>query len=184
MTGNYRTIVVTGSHSVGKTTLCEHLIQELRKTHTSTALIPETARTLIARGMPMNDAVSESGIIHYLIEYLVQTRTNKAQLVISDRSVFDLFAYISCSRDPSVRNEYIQLVEEVVIAEIQRVFTYVYVPIEFPLVNDGIRPDQADYQQLIDTKIRHLLAKYNAKTITVSGSTQQRVNKIVSLIPE
>ena len=130
----------------------------------------------------MNDSVSEFGIVNYLLEYLFQTRSQRGEIVISDRSVFDLFAYISTSRPADVRDEFVRLVEETVIAEISRVFLYVYVPIEFPLVVDDVRPAQVEYQQTIDAKIVELLRKYNARTLSVSGPLKERVGQVIAAL--
>lgn len=172
-----RTIVVTGTHSVGKTVLCNHLVEQLSSS-LDVKMIPEMARILIAKGIPMNDEVSEFGIINYIYEYLSLSRKTKASLVISDRSVFDLYSYISVSHPSGVRDEFLKLAEEVVHKEVEKVETYVYVPIEFELQVDGVRPLDLAYQKTIDEKISELLKYFGAKVLTVTGTVQQRVKSV------
>ena len=169
-----RTIVVTGTHAVGKTVLCEHLAQVFSST-LEIKIIPEMARILMARGISLNDRADEFGIVSYVAEYLKYVRETKAQLVISDRSVFDLFAYINVSRSDSVRNEFLRLVEEVVFQEVRRVDVYVYVPIEFKMQLDDVRPADVQYQLAVDLKVRELLTRLGARVLTVSGSVEERV---------
>lgn len=169
-----KTIVVTGTHSVGKTVLCNSLREALAG-RLDVKIIPEMARLLIARGMSMNDKVSEVGIVSYIRTYLKYTRECKASLVISDRSVFDLFVYISVSRPDEVREEFFRLAEEVVHQEVERVHSYIYVPIEFALQADEVRPKDVIYQRTVDKKVRDLLSVFDAKVLTVSGAVEERV---------
>ncbi len=136
-----KTIVVTGTHAVGKTMLCNRLADTLSGT-VDVKVIPEMARILIAKGISMNDKASEFGIVSYISEYLKYTRETKATLIVSDRSVFDLFAYISVSRPDDVREEFLKLAEEVVFEEVRRIDAYVYVPIEFEMQLDDVQACQ------------------------------------------
>src|ERR1022692_192619 len=166
-----KTLVVTGTHAVGKTSLCNRLVETLSNT-TDVKMIPEMARILIAKGISMNDKASEFGIVSYISEYLKYTRETKATLVISDRSVFDLFAYISVSRPDDVRDEFLRLAEEVVFQEVRRVDAYIYVPIEFEMQLDDVRPTDTQYQRVVDLKVRELLEFFQATVITVSRSEE------------
>jgi predicted ATPase len=169
-----KAIVVTGTHAVGKTVLCKRLIDAVSGSRDA-KMIPEMARILIAQGIAMNNKATEFGIVSYIREYLKHWRHVKADLLISDRSVLDLLAYISVSRPMEVREEFISLTEEIVYQEVERVDVYAYVPIEFDMVVDDVRPDDVRYRQTVDDKIRHLLKHFGAKAITVSGSVEQRV---------
>ena len=178
---NSKTVVVTGSHSVGKTVLCEALVDSLSKTE-QVGFIPEMARVLIAQGIPMNDQVSETGITTYIVQYLRCRRYAKGKIIVSDRSVFDLYAYISTSRPADVRDEFVWLAEEIVRAEIATVDLYVYVPVEFAMVLDDVRPAATEYQKAIDAAIVLLLRQFEANYVAVTGTVEQRVQQIVSAI--
>lgn len=173
-----KTIVVTGTHAVGKTVLCNRLLEELSNT-TDVKMIPEMARLLIAKGIAMNDNVSEFAIVSYIREYFRYTRETKAAIVISDRSVFDLFAYISVSRPAEVRDEYFKLAEEVVYQEVQRVDSYVYVPIEFQMPLDDVRPADTAYQRTVDNQVRDLLKFFGARVFNVSGTLEERAAEVL-----
>lgn len=130
----------------------------------------------------MNDSVSEFGIVNYLLEHFVQSREQTGDVIISDRSVFDLFAYITTSRPNDVRDEFVRLVEEIVIAEVSRVSLYVYVPIEFTLEVDDVRPADLEYQKRVDGQIMALLRKFEAPILLVSGSVEMRVNQVLEAL--
>lgn len=172
-----KTIVVTGTHAVGKTMLCNRLAETLSGT-VDVKVIPEMARILIAKGISMNDKASELGIVSYISEYLKYTRETKASLIVSDRSVFDLFAYISVSRPDDVREEFLKLAEEVVFEEVRRIDAYVYVPIEFEMQLDDVRPANIEYQRIVDVKVRDLLKFFEATVLTVSGTVEERVASV------
>ncbi len=172
-----KTIVVTGTHAVGKTLLCNRLVETLSSS-IDVKMIPEMARILIAKGISMNDKASEFGIVSYVSEYLRYARETTATLVISDRSVFDLFAYISVSRPDDVRDEFLRLAEEVVFQEVRRVDAYIYVPIEFKMQLDDVRPADIQYQRAVDLKVQDLLKFFEARVVTVSGTVEERVASV------
>jgi len=174
-----KTIVVTGTHGVGKTSLCNRLVEKLSNV-LDIKMIPEMARILIAKGIPLNDKANEFAIVSYIAEYLRYTRETRAALVVSDRSVFDLFAYISLGRAKGVRDEFFSLAQEVVFQEVQWVNAYVYVPIEFGLLLDNVRPVDAEYQQAVDIKIQELLRFFGATVLTVSGTLEERTTAVTS----
>ena len=90
-------VVVTGSHGVGKSTLAQNLVTVLQPERTVT-LVRETARQLVERGFEVNDKMNEEGFVSYITLYLQSFRASKADLVISDRSLFDLLSLHSQSR--------------------------------------------------------------------------------------
>lgn len=173
-----KTIVVTGTHAVGKTSLCNRLVQMLSGSR-DVKMIPEMARILIAKGIPLNDKASEFSIVSYIAEYLRYSRTTAADLVISDRSIFDLYAYISLSRPDNVRGEFLRLAEEIVFQEVRRVDAYVYVPIEFEMQQDNVRPSDAQYQRAVDCNIQDLLGFFGANVLTTSGTLEERSEAVV-----
>jgi thymidylate kinase len=175
------TIVVTGTHAVGKTSLCNRLVEVLSN-KVDVKMIPETARILMARGIPLNDNASEHAIVSYLYEYLRRTRESEASLVISDRSVFDLYAYISVSRAAGVRDEFLKLAEEVVRQEVERVHAYIYVPIESELQVDDVRPADVLYQKAVDDRIRNLLKFFGARVVPVHGTLDERVAQVMQFL--
>ena len=174
-------VSVSGTHSVGKTILTNQLSGVLSKTR-QVAIIPEVARILIDKGLEMNTAITEFGVCNYLLEYLRYERTIVADVVISDRSLIDLLAYISVNQSVTVRREYLDLVEEVIYMESLRFAFYIYLPIEFPMEFDGVRPADIIYQRAVDTRIVELLHHFGVPFHRVTGTIDERVDQICSII--
>lgn len=57
-----------------------------------------------------------------------------------------------------------------------------YVPIEFPLEEDGIRPDTAT-QYLMDRELHLILDFYHIPYHTLTGTIQERMEKIGGILP-
>jgi len=174
---------ISGSHSVGKTVLAEE-IYEYYKDQLNVVRITEIARILINRGFKLNKDITEYGIINYALEYLKKERKSKADIVISDRSIIDLLSYIKVNKSDKIRKPYISLIEEIVYMEKNRFDLYLYLPIEFPLQIDDVRPSDVKYQQKVDDMILKLLSEYNTNWYEIKGSVKERLEKSVEIIDE
>jgi hypothetical protein len=105
-------------------------------------------------------------------------RASKAELVISDRSLFDLYLYTH-SLEGRLRPLYIEMLHELVFAEAAQVDVYAYVPIEFEMIVDEVRPADLAYQSAIDADVVRLLQHFSLKTITVRGSLSERTETLI-----
>lgn len=170
-------IVLTGAHGVGKSTLAEHLVSELG--HASKAvLVPETARELVRQGFRVNAEMTEEGFISYIQMYLRAVRESEADIVISDRSLFDLYLYTHRSNG-LIRRAYIDMLQELVFIEARLVDFYVYLPIEFPMAVDAVRPPDAAYQTQVDRHAADLLRHFGMRTVVARGSLSERCRTVV-----
>jgi len=57
----------------------------------------------------------------------------------------------------------------------------VYLPIEFGIVPDGLRPLDPEFQQDIDRRILGLLERYGLQHETLTGTVEQRVEALLAL---
>lgn len=151
-------ISISGSHSVGKTTLAERLVEDLNSSM-RISLIPEAARILIKKHFFMNQHITEWGIVNYLHHYLCHERLCNLGTTISDRSLIDLLSYLIVNKSSKIRNKYIYLVEEIVFEESKRFDYYFYLPIEFPISCDNVRPFEISYQKKL-TKLLYIYFSY------------------------
>jgi len=174
---------ISGAHSVGKSTLAKTLIEHYSKKYI-VAEIREVARQLIQSGFRMSQDITEYGIVNYINEYLRLERVLNGDFLISDRSLIDLLSYISVNSSTKVRSNFISLVEEIVYLETAKYDLFVYVPIEIPLEEDGVRPSDLIYREKIDHKIRELLDIYNTSWISVSGTNEERTKIVINKIEE
>lgn len=179
-------ITVTGAHGVGKTSLIEEAIARTGNRE-DISVIREPAREIATRGFYVNDKISLDGVFEYLGYCLAEVRQVQTKLVLTDRSILDLYAYIrdqfphrfSCSLE--------RLIIEQIHAEQHKTRLYIYLPIEFPMEQDDLRPADLEYQAYIDGVIRELLDYFELPTLEVRGTIEERTSKLlkaISSLPE
>ena len=171
-------IVFTGSHGVGKTSLATSVFEAL-KHRCDTTLTPEMARLLVEMGHEVNDRINEDGVVAYLDLYLRHSRKATGQVILSDRSIFDLYVYTHELSGGRIKATYIDLVKELVFAEVQSVASYIYVPIEFQVQADEVRPGDTAYHRHIDEMVLAQFKYFGAKTMTVTGTLEQRRSQVL-----
>ena len=59
---------------------------------------------------------------------------------------------------------------------------YIYFPIEFKSVNDGVRSVNEEWREKIDVEFKNTLDGLNKEYLTVTGSPRQRVNQILKYV--
>jgi hypothetical protein len=173
-------ISISGTHSTGKTTLFNNVINSIDRKHIG--CIPEIARILINKGFKLNQNITEYGIINYITEYLRHERIIQSDIVISDRSLIDLLAYVKTNNSSKIRKKYVDLIEEIVFEESKRFDCYIYIPIEFLLVLDSVRPSDISYQKQVDNTFLQLFDYYRINPVIITGSIEERTKKFLQLI--
>jgi nicotinamide riboside kinase len=172
-------IAIVGSFSTGKTTLAELLARRL-----DLPLLPEAAREVVALGFKLDkDATPETETLIFLKQYNNELSTER---FVGDRSLIDVMAYAGWVLDNQAHTKEMALWEECVqLAErrLRTAYSHVfYLPIEFPIVLDGLRPDDPDFQREIDLRILGLLDAHGIVYETVTGSVEERMAKILGMI--
>ena len=161
---------MVGTHSVGKTTLI-NAIQHPHK-------ISEIARKHLIKNIKPSELSAVNRVIfqnQYWHLQIAEEYTHKERGFLSDRSALDIIAYsIGFFKDSQIE----QLKKEVV----GRYDVLVYIPIEFPLKDDGVRSSNKEYQKLINTNIQQLIQwlaenDENVKMRTLTGTVEQRIKQ-------
>lgn len=166
-----RRIVIVGSFSTGKTTLAEILARRL-----DLPLLPETAREVVELGFNLDkDATPETETLIFLKQYNNELSTPE---FVGDRSLIDVMAYARWVLDNQPRSKESALwdeCEKLAEARLRTSYSHVfYLPIEFPIVLDGLRPDDPAFQLDIDNRIQVLLKGRGISHETVTGSIEER----------
>lgn len=174
-------LAVVGTHSVGKTTLV-HALRDALAGQCDVAILPEVAREMASKGFKLNTDITEYGAITYAREYLRREREVVADVVLSDRSSLDLLAYLTVNRSHKIRTGVLSMIREVAYLESLRFDEYLYLPIEFPLSMDALRPADVTYQKAVDTEIVSLLSSMRVKWTPVQGTVAERVQVVISII--
>ena len=156
MKQNKKRLILTGAHGVGKSTILNHY-KDLGYN-----CITEVVRNLAKTGVNINEMGDEVGQKTIFKEYQKLLKSKKGY--ISDRGLSDVASY----------TVYLALTEKVKKTLADKQFLAVqkfhqdnpdiivcYIPIEFPVVDDGVRSTDENFRSSVDFMIK------NCKYITV-----------------
>jgi deoxyadenosine/deoxycytidine kinase len=176
-----RRIAIVGSFSTGKTTLAEAAAAKL-----GLPLLPEVAREIAAQGFKLDkDATVETETLIFLRQYYNEMVHPE---FIGDRSLVDVMAYAGWVLDNQDRRKEFALWDTCLdIAEhhLRSQYTDVfYLPVEFDIVPDGLRPMDPDFQADIDRRLLDLLGRNAIRHRTLHGSVEQRLDDLLTAVGE
>ncbi len=176
-------IALSGSFSIGKTTLAQALRKSVsvRLGAGEVHLIEETARKVIAAGFRLDRHGTLEAYLAYVSMQLEAERQATARHVIADRSLADLLAYVRTNADPKIPVSFTTALEEIVRLESRYFDWHCYIPIEFPLVVDDVRPDDSSYQRAVDENYRGVLREFQIPFVEVRGTLAQRAEQLSPL---
>lgn len=167
-------IALVGSSSVGKTTVFELLKNRFSKYE----FISETTRTVKSYDFPINERGIDS--TQLAISSLHLFNLLQPHHLILDRCYLDLLVYSNRLNDISPNTKaFIRNMWEKVKGEYTHL---VYFPIEFSVVDDGVRSINEEWRKEVDEEFKVELERYGRQYLTVSGSPMQRVEQITKYI--
>lgn len=172
-------IAITGTHGVGKTTLCKEL--EKLEVFKNYAFIEEVARKEIIKIGKMPTQLCELGKVAFQFSLLSQQMLLESDLqnFISDRSIFDTVGY---SYD-LIHQKGIQIKEIAKYWHDKQPYDFIfYVPIEFALEADAQRLSDIEYQAQIDANIVKTLHELNINYIPITGDIQTRIQMVLDYL--
>ncbi len=168
-------IAIVGSFSTGKTTLAEAGAKRL-----DLPLLPEAAREVAALGFKLDkDATPETEALIFLKQYYNEMTHPD---FIGDRSLVDVMTYAGWVLDNQEWRKEMALWEQcLAIAKhhLRSQYSHVfYLPIEFPIVPDGLRPMDPDFQREIDERMVRILHDNAIDYQTLRGSVEERLDAL------
>lgn len=174
-------IAIVGSFSTGKTTLAEAAAPKL-----GLPLLPEVAREIASQGFELDkDATVETETLIFLRQYYNEM-THPS--FIGDRSLVDVMAYAGWVLEHQDRRKEFALWDtclDIARHHLRSQYTDVfYLPIEFPIVPDGLRPMDPDFQADIDRRLVELLHAYDVKYATLTGGVEVRLDALLDAMRE
>lgn len=172
-------IAIVGSFSTGKTTLAEVVAPKL-----GLPLLPEVAREIVELGFKLDkDATVETETLIFLRQFHNEMTHPE---FVGDRSLVDVMAYASWVLENQERRKEFALWDtcrDIAKHHLRSQYTHVfYLPIEFDIVPDGLRPMDPDFQADIDKRVQHLLAVNAIHYETLTGSVEQRLDDLLQAI--
>ena len=173
-------IGLVGTVSVGKTTLVNALAElpQFKDYHFAT----ERSKYLRDLGIPLNTDSTLKGQTIFLAERVSELMRDK---LITDRTVIDVMAFTNASKSIKQGNK--TSFEEYARNFINEYDYIFYVsPDGIEIEDNGVRETNAEYRDLIDFTIKHIIKNYShrIKNIhTISGTTEERIKQILEVIP-
>ena len=170
-------IGLTGTVSVGKTTLVNAMRAHEKFANYETAT--ERSKYLMNLGIPLNTDSTLKGQFIFLAERATELMVDN---IITDRTIYDVCAFTALAK--SIKDDKKYWFEKAAMQLVNEYDWIIYVsPEGVDIENNGVRTTDADYRQDVDNQIRQMLKRYKPNNIIeVKGSTQQRIDKIVSTI--
>lgn len=173
-------VAFVGSFSTGKTTLAELFAREW-----DLPLLPEVARQVVELGFPLDQtATAETETLIFLKQWRAEITH---QRFVADRSLFDVLAYADWvmehqeteRKEDHLWRESREIATQDLRARYDHVF---YLPVEFPIVLDGLRPDDPGFQADIDSRLRRLLETHDVSHVTLTGTVEERQEQVRSTV--
>jgi nicotinamide riboside kinase len=162
----------TGTMSVGKTTLVNALkeLPEFSEYNFRT----ERSKYLRDLGIPLNTDSTIKGQMIFLAERaseLIQPR------IITDRTVIDVMAFTNLAESIP---HYIGNQFELLASNLIREYDYIFYisPEGIPVEDNGVRTTDIEYRNKVDKEIREILTKRAPQHVELSGTTEERIQKI------
>ncbi len=169
-------IAFVGSFSTGKTTLANLFAREW-----DWPLLPEVAREVVALGFPLDQrATAETETLIFLKQWQAESRHTR---FVADRSIYDVLAYadwVMDNRTTDRKEDHLWwAAREIATDDLRARYDHVfYLPIEFPIVLDGLRPDDTVFQSEIDSRIVGLLEEADVAYEPLTGSVEKRQARV------
>ena len=172
-------IAFVGSFSTGKTTLANLFAREW-----DYPLLPEVARQVVELGFPLDQsATAETETLIFLKQWRAEAVHER---FVADRSIYDVLAYadwVMEHQEQRKENHLWYEVREIAVLDLRARYDHVfYLPIEFPIVLDGLRPDDTAFQADIDRRIRHLLESADVSYDTLTGPVPDRQEQVRQVV--
>ena len=168
-------IGLCGTISVGKTTLVNALKQldQFKDYETAT----ERSKYLRDQGISLNTDSTLKGQIVFAAERSIElVKPN----IITDRTIYDVCAFTLSAKSIGWydRRRFVELMMN--LRDDYDVIIYVS-PEGVDIEDNGVRTTDAEYRKNIDITIQEMLIEYPPKKlINIKGSTEERINTIIS----
>lgn len=167
-------IVITGAHGVGKTTLMNALAKDNIRT------ITQVSRNVISENNFDHSENTTTECQKTIFKELKKALSSKRSY-ISDRGLSCVAAY---TFNKALTNDIPKKVADKQYLDLEKFhkdnpdILVVYVPIEFPLVDDGVRSVDPKFQEEIDFLVKNILETTKIPYITVTGTVEERVAQV------
>lgn len=172
-------IIFTGAQGTGKTTILDYFKNQ------NYNVITEVVRKLSKEGVNINEMGDVEGQRKIFNTYVELFDNNNEY--VSDRGLTDVLSYTMYLSASSSSTEYDELLDEQYnklkeYCELNKDAIFFYFPIEFSVVDDGVRSTSDEFRKMIDSYILGLLKELEIHYYEVRGTIEERINFVKSII--
>lgn len=175
---------LTGTHSTGKSTL----LSKLKEVYPTFYFNDSSTRDVTSKEERRLDEISDDtqNKLFKAIEVkeVELLQVSKTVPTFMDRSFVDFTAYtLAFNKQGKISDTFAAMMQYECEKRLTRnqYDVIFYLPIEFDIVDDGIRSIDVTLQKLVDFEIRNLLSK-QANVRTLSGTIDERLQQISNCI--
>ena len=177
-------IYIQGAQGVGKSTLLNDFVSS---TEFQIKCFNEIARTLIKKGVSHGLEAKKEDYFAYVYRHIANHNyyiKNRFifDLFISDRSIIDVLVYAQICFNDNDTNYVAELCTEYFQMISSDVDLVIYLPIEFEIVDDGVRNFSKDRQKEYDRILKETLVYLGIDFVEISGSRSDRLKKMTELV--
>lgn len=184
-----RLFTFTGAQGVGKTTILNEVVKEYKDMEVITNIV----RSLHNDGVKINkkgNGKTQQLIYDTLkkeyINFLYNDHEDINLGCICDRSLVDVVAYTKYLYDhkKASKKSYEDQLKDLKEWAIYHRYgcKYIYIPIEFPVVSDGVRDVDEEYRMEIDNNIKWLLQECEIDYYILEGTIEERTEMMKNII--
>ena len=169
-------VALVGASSTGKTTVFDTL--KVLLSNQEYTFKSEIARTALKYGFPINENGTDStqlAVSNLHLEALL-TPGN----LMLDRCYLDLVVYTGLME--GVSSNVSDFILDTWDRVIEQYTHFVYFPIEFDLVKDGVRSEDGDWRVIVNAKFKEMLESLDTPYLTVTGDPSERATQILKYI--
>lgn len=167
--------ILLGTHGVGKTTLLE-AIRATRPNFFTTDGFSRPIKQV--KNKKLINSITEQVIINELTKWAFLNYVQHKN-VISSRSPLDAYVYSKLFSPLLDVKDQLDIFQQ----NIDKVENVFYIPIEFNIVDDGVRFLDIEIQKQVDTEIRNLFSLIPTEKLHVlTGAVEERLSQFNSLI--
>ena len=167
-----------GTMSVGKTTLVKAL-KELSEFKDYT-FRTERSKYLMEMGIPLNTDSTLKGQLVFAAERASELMQEN---IITDRTIVDVMAFSNLSKSMEAHEKhYLTSTLYYLIKEYDILFYVSHEGVE--IEDNGVRETDVKYRMAIDREIKSIVQMFRGNTITIKGTTKERIEQVKNTITQ
>ena len=166
-------IALCGAHGVGKTTLSKLIAEKYNLT-----ILPDIVPDAYRLGFTINEETPIETQIWLTGKQLENERIH--QSFVWDKCLFDYFVY---AKALSMDTDLVSTIKKAAIRNGKYDYIF-YIRPEFPIVDDGLRSTNIEFQKAVADTYEAFLVENNIPFVVITGSVEERMVQISATVQE